>query len=288
MSKETTQHATKSEFSPADIQALSPTLKIGLLATVNPAGLPHLSLLASLQANSPTQLIFGQFTEGFSKQYVRENPRTGFLIMTLDKQLWRGKATFSHTATAGPEFEMYNNTPMFRYNAYFGVHTVFFLDLVEQSGRQALPMNRVIRAAVGTLLARTVAGRHSPAPVLNPWTQKLLNKLDNLKFLSYVAEDGFPVVLPVIQAQAADSEHVILSTGAYGDELAAIPAGAPVALFGMSLAMEDVLLRGEWLGIRPVAGIRCGRLRVNWVYSPMPPKPQQIYPALELVPITEF
>ena len=110
-------------FSADDIQALQPAMKIGLLATVNPEGLPHLTLLASLRANTPTQLTFGQFIEGTSKGFLRQNPRAGFLVMTLDKNLWRGKATFTHTARQGPEFDLYNNQPMFRYNAYFGVHT---------------------------------------------------------------------------------------------------------------------------------------------------------------------
>ena len=46
-------------FSEADIKALEPTMKIGLLATVNPEGLPHLTLISSLRANTPTQLIMG-------------------------------------------------------------------------------------------------------------------------------------------------------------------------------------------------------------------------------------
>ena len=57
-------------FSPEEIDAFSPTMKIGLLATVNPDGLPHLTLTSSLQANAPTQMIFGQFTEGQSKKHV--------------------------------------------------------------------------------------------------------------------------------------------------------------------------------------------------------------------------
>lgn len=281
-------HFPNHEFSPADIEAMKPTMKVGILGTVNPASQPHLSLIASLQASGPTQMIFGQFTEGTSKEHVRQNPRTGFLIMTLDKQVWRGKATFTHTADRGPEFEMYNNTPMFRYNAYFGVHTVYYLDLVEQSGRQPLPMGRVVWAAVQTMLARTLAGRRAATAVINPWTQQLFNKLDNLKFLGYLGADGHPVVIPVIQAQAADSEHLILSAGVFGEDLAAIPAGAPVAVLGMSLKMEVVLLRGEWQGVGRVAGPRCGRLRADWVYSPMPPKPQRIYPPVELEAVTEF
>jgi hypothetical protein len=275
-------------FSPEEIDVFSPTMKIGLVATVNPDGLPHLTLIASLQANSPTQMIWGQFAEGLSKEYVRLDPKVGFLIMTLDRQLWRGKATFTHTATQGPEFEMYNNTPMFRYNAYFGVHTVFFLDLVKHTGGQGLPMGQVVFSAIQTMIARAFSRADGQEQVLNLWTRQLMNKLDNLKFLSYVGPDGYPVIVPVIQAMAAGSEQIIYSTGAFGDDLAAVPQGATVAVFGMSLQMEDVLMRGEYQGLRRIGGIRCGSVRVNWVYNPMPPKPQQIYPPIRVEPVTTF
>jgi hypothetical protein len=277
------------EFSPADIEALRPMMKVGLLATCNPDGLPHVTLISSLQANTPTQLIWGQFAEGLSKAHIRQTPKAGFLVMTLDRDLWRGKARFTHTATQGPEFEMYNSTPMFRYNAYFGIHTVYYLDLVEHLGRQALPMGEIVVAAIQTMIARAL-GSHKARDVLNVWTRNLMNKLDSLKFLSYVDADGYPLIIPVIQAQAADAEHVVFSLGAFQEDLEAIPEGATVTVFGMSLQMEDVLMRGEFLGIRrrPGMGPRCGTVRVNWVYSPMPPKPQQIYPPVDLEPVTAF
>jgi hypothetical protein len=275
-------------FSQQDIQALEPTMKVGILATVNDEGLPHLTLISSLRANTPGQIIWGQFTEGLSKGFIRKRPQTGWLVMTLDRQLWRGKARFTHTARGGPEFEWYNNTPMFRYNAYFGIHTVYYLDLVEHTGRQPLPMGRVVPAAVQTMIARTLSRKHSSAEVLNPWTQALMNKLDNLKFLAYLEADGYPVVIPVIQAQVADPEHVLFSVAAFGEDLGSIPKGAIVAILGMSLEMEDVLMRGEFEGIRRFGGVRCGCVRVSWVYNPMPPKPQQIYPPVALEPVTVF
>ena len=274
-------------FSEKDIQALEPTMKVGMLATVNDEGLPHLTLISSLRANAPSQMTYGQFTEGLSKGYIRRHPQAGWLVMTLDRQLWRGKARFTHTAQGGPEFEWFNNTPMFRYNAYFGVHTVYYMDLVGQSGRQALPMGQVVVAAVQTMLARAVSRKRASAQVLNLWTRTLMNKLDNLKFLSYVGADGYPLVIPVIQAQAAGAGHILFSAGAYKHDLEAIPPGAAVAVFGMSLDMEDVLLRGEWRTER-IGGARCGVVNVTWVYNPMPPKPQQIYPELPLEPITTF
>ncbi len=279
---------TYMSFSEADIKSFEPEMKIGLLATVNEAGLPHLTLISTLRASTPTQVVWGQFTEGLSKQFVRRNPKTAFLIMTLGRELWRGKASFTHTAQQGKEFDIYNNTPMFRYNAYFGIHTVYYMDLVNHSGRQALPMGGIVIAAIQTIVARTFGGNKGQADVLNPWTQGLMNKIDNLKFLAYIGGDGYPVIIPVIQAQASGSERIVFAVSAYGDELRAVPENATVAVFGMSLDMEDVLMRGTFQGVRRMGGFRCGVVGVNWVYNSMPPVPQQIYPALDLEPVTHF
>jgi hypothetical protein len=270
------------QFSAEDIQSLSASMKIGILGTVTPEGLPHLTMISTLKASSPVQMAFGQFMEGRSKEYLRQNPRAGWLIMSLDKQVWRGKADFTHTARQGAEYDFYNNTPLFRYNAYFGVHTVYYLDVVEQSGKAPLPMQKVVLASVQTMLARSLAGSHAGSRVLNPWTVSFLNKLNTLKFIGTIGDDGYPVVFPCIQAQATDEEHLHFAASVYSEEIKRIPAGAPLALFGLSLDMEDVLLRGRYEGLKRVAGVRCGSLQVDWVYNPMPPVPGQIYPQLPL------
>jgi hypothetical protein len=275
-------------FSPADLESTQPAMKIGLLATVTPEGLPHVTLISSLMACGPQQMAFGQFTEGFSKKYILENPKAGFLIMSLDKNLWRGQATFTHSVKEGKEYDYYNNVPMFRYNAYFGVHTVYYLDLVFQTGKSPLPMNRIVFAAVQTMLARTFGKKPGKKDVLNPWTRAFLDKLDNLKFLAYVGADGYPAIIPAIQAQSLDKQHVLFSTSVYANELAAIPAGAGLAIFSMALTMEDVLLRGKYLGLRRVGGIKAGVVEVDWVYNPMPPVPGQVYPPVELQAIARF
>jgi hypothetical protein len=275
-------------FSAEDIQSTQPAMKIGLLATVTPQGLPHVTLLSSLMACSPDRMSFGQFTEGLSKKYILNNPKVGFLIMSLDKNVWRGKAAFTHTAKEGEEYDYYNNVPMFRYNAYFGIHTVYYLDLVSHTGKAALPMNRIIFAALQSMLARSLGRKPGRETVLNYWTRAFLNKLDNLKFLAYVGEDGYPVLIPAIQAQSLDSQHVLFSTSVCLDELQAIPSGISLAVFGMSLSMEDVLMRGTYQGIQRVGGVRAGVVAVDWVYNSMPPVPGQIYPAVEIRAVTEF
>ena len=275
-------------FSEEDIQSTRPELKIGLLATVTPEGLPHVTLLSTLMACGPAQLCFGQFTEGMSKKHILTNPKAGFLIMSLDKNVWRGKASYTHFAKDGPEYDYYNNVPMFRYNAYFGVHTVYYLRLLAHAGKSPLPMNRIILAAVQTMLGRTLGRKPGKQSVLNGWTRAFVDKIDNLKFLCYVGADGYPVLIPAIQTQSLDDQHVLFSTSVYADDLALLPAGVPLAVFSMALTMEDVLLRGTYLGIRRVGGVRAGVVQVDWVYNPMPPVPGQIYPPLELKPVVAF
>jgi Pyridoxamine 5'-phosphate oxidase len=275
-------------FSASDIQETQPAMKIGLLATVTPEGLPHVTLLSSLMACDSKKLCFGQFTEGMSKKHIVDNPKAGFLIMSMNKELWNGKASYTHLSKDGPEYEYYNNVPMFRYNAYFGVHTVYYLELVSQSGKSSLPMNQVIFAAVQTMLARALGRKGEKQNVLNSWTHAFLNKLDTLKFLSYIGIDGYPVIIPAIQTQSLDSRHAIFSTSVYKDELENIPTGADLCIFSMALTMEDVLLRGKYLGIRRMAGIRAGVVEIDWVYNPMPPVPGQVYPPVGLKTITEF
>jgi hypothetical protein len=282
----TRQHLTT--FSEEDIKSTQPEMKVGLLATVTPEGLPHVTMLSTVMACDPAQVCFGQFTEGMSKKHILNDPKTGFLIMSLERNLWRGKATYTHSAKNGKEYDYYNNVPMFRYNAYFGIHTVYYLDLVEQTGKSPLPMNRIIFAAVQTMLARTLGAKPGGTPIINHWTRTFLDKIDNLKFLAYVGPDGYPVIIPAIQAQSLDTQHVLFSTSVYAEELMAIPAGVPLAVFSMALTMEDVLLRGTYQGIRRVGGIKVGVVEVDWVYNPMPPVPGQVYPATEIRAVTQF
>ncbi len=282
-----TQHSFTT-FSVEDIQSTQPAMKVGLLATVTPAGLPHVTLISSLMACGPAQMCFGQFTEGMSKKHILNNPKVGFLIMSLDKNLWRGKATYTSFAKEGQEYDFYNNIPMFRYNAYFGVHTVYYMNLVLHTGKAPLPMNKIIFAAIQTMLARTLGRKIVGKPVLNGWTRAFVDKIDNLKFLSYIGEDGYPVIIPAIQTQSLDAQHVLFSTSVYSNELEAIPAGVELAVFSMALTMEDVLLRGKYQGLRHEGGVRVGLVEVDWVYNPMPPVPGQVYPPIQIRPVTEY
>lgn len=123
---------------------------------------------------------------------------------------------------------------------------------------------------------------------MNAWTRAFLNKLDNLKFLSYIGEDGYPEIIPAIQAQSLDAEQILFSPSVYTRELEAIPQGTSLALFAMSLSMEAVLMRGTYRGIQRVGGLRAGVVGIDWVYNSMPPLPGQVYPVIPVEAVTKF
>jgi hypothetical protein len=271
-----------------DMKEFEPEAKVGLIATINPEGLPHITLITALQAKTPSQIIWAQFSEGMSKENVRVNPRTAFLIMTLDKALWRGKATWTHFAKEGEDYELFNRKPMFRYNSYFGIHTVHYMDLLETYGKERLPLPHIAVASLLTMAARSGARKDAESPVLKPWGEVLFNGLRSLKFIAWVGGNGFPTITPLLQCRASDSGRLVFSTAAYGKELKAIQAGSPVAVFGLTMEMEDILIRGVFKGFRRYRGIRLGVIDIEWVYNSMPPIPGQIYPEVKVERVVSF
>ena len=278
----------KASFDKQDIEAFDPAEKIGIVACTNPDGLPHITLITSLRANGPDQITLGEFCKGLSKQYIQQNPQIAFLVLTLDKKLWRGKARWTHLRKEGPEYERYNQIPMFRYNTYFGINTVHYLDLVETTEKQDLPMSKIIPAAVMTKIAKGAAKTGNRDLILTPFAQGLFNQLDALKFIAFIGPDGFPVLIPLVQCQAADSRRLVFSPYAFTEELQAIPEGETVAVFGITMKMEDVLIRGAFQGYKRYRLLNVGTIDIEWVYNSMPPAHGQIYPEVELKPVVDF
>ncbi len=262
--------------------------KIALIATVNPAGLPHLTLITTLQASGPAQITWGQFCEGSSKVHVKSNPCTAFLIMNQKKELWRGTARWTHEAKEGAEYELYNRKPMFRYNSYLGLHTVHYMDLIEASEKEALSVAAIVAGSGLATAGRLLAGPRHQAPVLKPWAEDLINNISTLKFIAYVASDGFPRIVPVVPCQVSAGRRSIFVPTVYRHELDNLSSGMTVALFAINLQMESVLVRGIFVGYRRWLGPRMGIIDINWVYNSMPPKHGQIYPLEPVRPVLSF
>ena len=75
--------------------------------------------------------------------------------------------------------------------------------------------------------------------ILKPWAGTL-SRLDTLKFLCYI--DLCPAIIPIIQYQATDSRWLAFSPVAFRPALNDLKRGMPLAVFGLTMAMEDVRL----------------------------------------------
>ena len=270
------------------IKAFRAEAKVGILATINPDGFPHLTLITSIQAKDQKTLIWGQFSEGLSKENIRHNPKTAFLVLTNDRCFWRGKARWTHEMKEGEDYEKLNMMPMFRYNAYFGIHTVHYMDIVEAGARERVPLGKILTGVLLTAAGKPGAKTGNQAKILRPWAEKLFNRMDSIKFISWIGPGGFPLITPVIQSRAADSRRIVFSPAAFGGELKAIPEGIKAAIFCMSMQTESVLVRGVFNGYKRFRGIRLGALDIDWVYNSMPPKQGQIFPEASLEPVVKF
>ena len=253
--------------------------KIGVLATEDENGYPHLSFISSIQALGDQALTFGQFSAGLSKRFIMDRPRVGFLALSADKRYLTGNATYTHSANTGKEFDLYNNKPLFRYNSYMGFYRIFYLNLDRISAIKPLPMVSII---IGAILSRVKAlfvakSEKKALPVVG---QQLFSQLDSLKFLCYFDEAGSAVLLPVVQATSAGSDRVAFSGMPYGSKLAQIPDGAKAAILCLNLNMESVLVKGRY---------HKGILEIEQVYNSMPPKMEYIYPRSDTIaPIRTF
>ena len=260
------------------IERFQSTYKVGLLATIDDEGAPHLTMLSSLQANSPQQLIMGQFTEGLSKEHIKKRPDIGFLIMTLDKRVWTGTARWKESRSEGKEYDMYNKKPLFRYNTYFGVHTVHYFDLIEISEGTDLKMNSIIFRAVLNLLGKQFHKSPGRPRILKPWAEKLMKGIETLKFMSWIDEKGVPRILPVIEAQAADSKTIVIPAKPYACEALNLHKGSPIAINGLNMEMVGTLVKGTFSGFSLSPTGKTGRMNIERVYNSLPPKSGYIYP----------
>ncbi|MEN6637059.1 MAG: pyridoxamine 5'-phosphate oxidase family protein [Clostridiaceae bacterium] len=253
--------------------------KVGVLATEDESGYPHLSFISSIKALDDHALTFGQFSAGLSKRFIMDRPRVGFLVLSADKRYLSGTATYTHSANTGREFDLYNNKPLFRYNSYMGFYRVFYLNLERISAIQPLPMGAIV---FGAILSRIKALflRKSDRKALPLVGQQLFSQLDSLKFLCYYDEKGKARLFPVVQATSAGSDRIALSGVPFGRELRQIPDGAKASILCLNLKMESVLVKGRYTK---------GVLEIERVYNSMPPKMEYVYPRSESIePIRTF
>lgn len=259
-----------------DALIMSADSKIGLLATIDDQGSPHISFLSSLQPFGSDRLTVGQFCAGSSKKSILERKQVGFLFFSPEMEIWSGRAIYESSCESGPEYELYNKKPMFRYNSYFGIGRVHYFRLVDISPKEKLTKGQIIAGALKTrMIAPFVSSTEKR--ILNEISREMFGQIDGLKFISYLDDEGFPCLVPVIQAANAGTDRVVFSMTPYEEDLLNIPEANSVAVLFVNLKMESVLIKGPYR-YRKNAFIPHGRIDIERVYNSMPPQPGYIFP----------
>jgi hypothetical protein len=248
-----------------------PDSKIGIIASVSPEGYPHMALISSIMLRDKASIMWGQFSQGLSKKYLKDNPKTGFAVVSVDQFFWTGKALHTGEAIKGEDFERFNNKPMFRYNSYFGIGVVHYEDLIDISVGEKLPIAKILYGNILSNYAKLFAGKSDEKQLIPKFGVKLAKNLMTLKFISYVDKDGYPRIIPALQGVPAAGNRLIFSLAAYPELLNEIQVGAKAAVFLGSLDLTSILLQGTFEGIKSFGGAKCAVFKTEKVYNSMVP-----------------
>jgi len=253
--------------------------KIGLLCTVAPDGYPHIALISSISVKDSKTLMWGQFSRGLSKSYLKDNLKTGFLVVSPDQHWWTGKALHTGSAEKGEDLEYFNNKPMFRYNSYCGFGAVHYEELVDVSEGEKLPLLKIGLGFMASGFLKTKSNAHDEeGEKMPPYGIKLASTLACLKFAAFVDADGFPRIYPCMQGQPVDANTLVFSPLPYGELLKQIPEGAKTAVFLANLDLESLLLQGRWFNTQKNSRLKSAFFAIDKVYNSMLPIGCYIYP----------
>ncbi|MEE1032179.1 MAG: hypothetical protein U0L12_08575 [Ruminococcus sp.] len=257
-----------------DYKIFEKSEKLGVVGTIDDCGDPHLSLLTTIMAKGDKEMVVGQFTKGLSKGYMQERNKCGFAIMGLDMNFWTGTMNWKDVKDEGEEFVKYNNMQMWRYNTYFGIYKVHYFDLAHISEKRKLDIPKVAVNAFRCIISKPFMKYAGKEKILRPYAKKMFNAVGNPKFISFINEEGYPVVAPAVQAQEVGTNTIVLTSSPYGELLKPLKKGARVAMMAISLDMESVVIKGTFSGFK--GGI--GRIKIDRVYNSIPPVMRYIYP----------
>lgn len=256
------------------------TGKIGLIATVDPSGMPHITFINTIDTKDDYILTFGEFIHGLSKQYMKSYKKIGFFVMNMEKEWWTGTAEYLRTEVTGEEFDKYNNQKLFRYNTYFGIGKVHYFALKDISDKTALSMGAVAGSAIYAKIAKNFAKKSPAGDVkIKGLTKKLSSKLGDLRFIAYIDGEGYPRILPVIQAALKDDRgRLVIPLSPYAEKLENLDSGVKTAVFLADLSLSTALLEGSFGGIKTFLGKKYAIFDTERVYNSLVPVPGYIYP----------
>lgn len=282
-----------SKLSEKAVKFTQPEMMLKLVATIDERGWPHLTIITSNQAFDKDEIVWGQFSRGKSKKNVQNvNPKQGIFYMTIEMpfQCMRVKASFTHSKKEGKELQHFNKSELLRYMTYMNVYKVYYNEVIAVSPIKKLSLLKLIGGIVKTLLAKGGVKTDKDEKALNVIGHDLFTGVMNPKFLTYIdPKDGYPVIIPVIQLQAADPNRLVFSPALFKNELEIFPEGSKVAVIALNMDLASQVAKGTFRGYQRSRLINVGIIDIEECYNSAPPLPGKYYPELQVrEKVTDF
>ncbi len=281
-----------SEISEESIKFTQPEIMLKLVSTIDERGWPHITMISSNRAKNKSQIVWGAFTEGTSKKNVKKNPKQGIFYMTAEMpfKFLQAKVEFSHTSKEGEDLEHFNKTELMRYNVYIRVHTAYYNKIIAVTPVRNLPLSGIISGILKDMIGKGGAKTKLEEKRLGVIGYNLFRAPIAVRVISYIdPSDGYPVMIPCIQLQAADHNRLVFPPSILKQDLYQIPVNSKVAVFGMNFDFVNQVVKGTFTGFKKFRGIKFGVIEIEEIYNSCPPIVGKIYPEIKTIPkITEF
>jgi len=263
-----------------------------LVATIDPRGWPHVTFIASNRAKTPTQVVWGQFTEGTSKENVLRNPKQGILMMTAEMpfRFIQAKVDFEYLKREGEDVEKFSRMEFIRYNTYMNIHTVYYNKVKSVTQVRNLGLLGILKGLLVNLVGSGGAKLKNAEKKLPHAARNLFNAKIGPKFLCHLdPTDGYPVLIPCFQIRAPDPSRLVFTLSQFKDDLLQIPIKSHVAVFAMDFETVSTHLNGIFTGFQKFRDIKYGVIEIDEVYNTMPPLAGLVYPQIYTHPkVTTF
>jgi len=281
-----------SEITDEGIEFTQPDIMLKLISTIDDRGWPHVTLISSNRAINKKQIVWGAFTEGTSKKFVKKRPKQGIFYMTAEMpfKFLQAKADFTHTTSEGEDLEHFNKSQLMRYFTYVRVHTAYYNNIVSVTPVRNLPLFGVVKGIIKDMIGKGGAKTKLDEKRLNVLGHKLFGDLIAVRVIAYIdPADGYPTMIPCIQLQAADHNRLVFPPSVLKEDLYQIPANSKVAVFGMNFDFYNQVVKGTFTGFKKFRGIKFGVIEIEEIYNSTPPMVGKIYPEIETRPkVTDF
>ncbi|MFX1391477.1 MAG: hypothetical protein ACFE9Z_15540 [Promethearchaeota archaeon] len=292
MGKKKYSYEWSSEASEELIEFTQPGMMLKLIGTIDERGWPHITFIAMNRIIDKKQVVWGAFSEGTSKKYVKNNPKQGILYMTPDIpfKFLQLKVDFDHTTAEGEDLEFFNNSDLFRYFTYYRVHTAYYNNIIKASPIRNLPLFGIVKGIIKDIIGKRGAKTKLNEKRLNVIGYDIFTVAIGIRAIGYIdPSDGYPIIIPCIQLQAADHNRLVFPPSVLKEDLNKIPINSKVAVFGMNFDFASQVVKGTFTGFEKFRGIKFGVIEIEEIYNSSPLVVGKIYPEIETLPkVTEF